>query len=104
MSHGMCGREAERKMLLSHLSAPLLVEVMEKGGFSSHFSVHLQLRIRGRQFTVLWRGLMKRRAAMPPTVNVQNVRSGRPRVDFYKLWVSFKVLYAHSCPFFNADE
>jgi hypothetical protein len=33
----MSGRIAERKILLSHLSAPLLVEIMEKGGFSSHF-------------------------------------------------------------------
>jgi len=49
MSHDVCGRGAE-KMLSSHLSAPLLVEIMEKTEFHSHFSVHLQLRIRGRQF------------------------------------------------------
>jgi hypothetical protein len=56
----MCGREPEWKMLLSHLSAPLLVEIMVKGGFFSHFSVHLQFRIRGRHCVLSWRGTKRR--------------------------------------------
>jgi hypothetical protein len=32
MSHDVCGRKSEWKMLISQLSAPLLVEIMAKGG------------------------------------------------------------------------
>lgn len=97
MSHGMCGREAERKMLLSHLSVPLLVEIMGKGGFSSHFSVHLQLGIRSGQFTVLLRGLKKQMAVMPTSSSplvcrksecTKSVLTECLCLDLYGLWVS----------------
>jgi hypothetical protein len=45
-------------MLLSHLSALLLVKIMAEGDYSSNFSVRLQLRIRGRLCVVSWGGLL----------------------------------------------